>query len=122
MYLEAFSPYSTRKRFGEYRKRASEQKRPMNDIEISQLVEGCGTYYYMRTLMDIRILRRSCQWQLYYITAFLDFRGLSRRGIDVASSWGVTLPLRTFDLYRQRHEQAHLKLMRYFCGHVLHVH
>jgi hypothetical protein len=57
--------------------------------------------FYMWVIHSLHMRGTSAQLQVFYVTAVMMFRGMSRRGVAMFSKFKMTLDVRAMDRYRK---------------------
>lgn len=80
--------------------------------EIDKLVDKNSAGFYMWLIVTMNQRGQCAARQLFYITSVMMFRGFSRRGVDLFSKFGVTLPIRTQDKFKEQELAMELGLTK----------
>jgi hypothetical protein len=78
----------------------------LSDETIELLIENDGPQFFLHILQSLRNIGLTAQRQMFYIGLVANFHGLSRRGLDLISSYSLMLPVRTHDCWRARELEA----------------
>jgi hypothetical protein len=79
--------------------------------EFRSLVIAYRAKFYMFVLTTLP--RYAGLWQRYYLSFLLEFKGVSRAGIDVLNSLGLGVSLSTYDRYRKDDEKFATDMVKY---------
>jgi len=91
---------------------ASQQRPALSDEVQERMWKDCSGTWYGWMLHSMASLSNAGRDQMYYLTKFIKFLGISRLGQDVLQNFGVLNSLRFSDGRRERFLEAYNHRLR----------
>lgn len=98
-------------------KRLSADPTSIFDPQVAQqIVTNDKRSFFMHVLTTLVARGTAGNYQLFFITLLLNFRGLSREGMRFLSSLNCCIPITTYDRLLKEQLNTHEQMLRYiFC-------
>jgi hypothetical protein len=91
--------------------RSTAVTKPISDPRFSKLVDSNRGRFYMFVVTNIT--GENTLWQRYYLSFLMEFKGVSRAGLDVLHSLGLGASLTTYTRFRESDTQKAEMKTRY---------
>jgi hypothetical protein len=101
-FLKMYSPAAVRKTWRKAFREKDEEEYFIDGDTEDQLIDRTRVLFHTWVLHSMSLRSQACNRQLFYTSVLLQFRGLSRTGLDLPSKFSLALPTTTCDRYKQQ--------------------